>query len=405
MTGEYGPRNVLVHLPHGPYPSGPTRSTADELAWLQTQLSPRTSLVSINYRLGADAQTEPTTFPIAIHDVAKAFAYLTSSTSPFNEGQNDPPKICLLGSHIGGALATMLALTEPNDIHGMAVIEPMVDWVGLDEIVEQLRLGEDGPRKRQRHKSSMRFGANDQSVAAAAESLIKLRAQLFPTPSSYFDPFASPLLFLRAPGRDTPLGHTVGDQLVKDMGLDETDGGYGRDNLPGSYDDERQLGGRSTPTSSSESQATASGDSNAIFVSDIMPSVATLPQAPRRRRKVLQRWPSVGRPESTLLPHVKVFVEVMHDQLDNDPQTVDVRLGHAALMRAQGSELVELMRRACFFGREKGFAEERVQLHDEPPVAVQSGEEIRSHGKTSSSAASSMHESALQWTQDMFRRD
>ncbi|KAI1611983.1 hypothetical protein EDD36DRAFT_271114 [Exophiala viscosa] len=396
-TGENGQRNILVHLPRGPDPNGLTRSTTGELAWLQTQLSPTTSLVSINYRLGADAQGEPTTFPIPIHDVATAFAHLTSSTSPFNSGQNDPAKICLLGSHIGGALATMLALTEANDVHAVAVVEPLVDWVGLDEIVEQLRAGEDAPRKRQRHKSNVRFGANDQSVLAAAEDLIKLRAQLFPTPSSYFDPFASPVLFLRAPGRDTPLSNTVGDQMVEDLGLDEIRGGYGSDNLPRSS--------KGDSTSASASAAPAPGDPNPTFVSDIMTSATTSSQTPRRRRKVLQRWPSVGRPESTLLPRVKVFVGALQNHPDAESQFVDPRLGHTALMRAQGSELVELMRRACFFGREKGFAEDRVQLHDEPAITAESAEEVDSYGKTSSSTASSMPESAVKWAQAMFRSD
>ena len=32
------------------------------------------------------------------------------------------------------------------------------------------------------------------------------------------------------------------------------------------------------------------------------------------------------------------------------------------MLRAQGEELVELVRRTCFYGREKGIAEARVQL-------------------------------------------
>lgn len=392
MTGENSQRNILVHLPCGPHPSSPPQSTADELSWLQKQLSPTTSLVSINYRLGGDPQTEPTTFPIAIHDVATAFGYLTSSTSPLHEGLNKPPRICLLGSHIGGALATVLALTQPDDVHALAVIEPMVDWVSLDEIVEQLRSGEEVPRKRQKHRGNLRFGCNDQSVLAAAEGLIKLRAKLFPTPSSYFDPFASPVLFLRAPGRDTPLGNTVGDQLVQDLGLEETDGGCGGD-------DERQHGELSTPTA----PAIASSNANTTFNSDTMPSATAPPQNPPRRRKVLRRWPSIGRAESTDLPSVKVFVQAPHDQPDTDTQSVDVRLGHAALMRAQGSELVDLMRRACFFGREKGFAEERVQLHDGPAITQDSSKESNSESDSSSSAATSMQETAVTWAEDMFR--
>jgi hypothetical protein len=40
----------------------------------------------------------------------------------------------------------------------------------------------------------------------------------------------------------------------------------------------------------------------------------------------------------------------------------DILGGEAGVLRAQGEELVEMMRRACFYGREKGVGETRVQL-------------------------------------------
>jgi hypothetical protein len=48
--------------------------------------------------------------------------------------------------------------------------------------------------------------------------------------------------------------------------------------------------------------------------------------------------------------------------------------GEAGVLRAQGEELVELMRRACFYGREKGLGEARVQLQkmeDRPESEVE----------------------------------
>ncbi|KAK5212268.1 hypothetical protein LTR47_007183 [Exophiala xenobiotica] len=382
-SGHNGPRNLLVHLPAGPSLNSPS---FDALPQLHGQLLSNTSLVTVNYRLGlgSDNSTdEKTSFPTPVHDVSTALGYLTSSTSPFNEGHDEPPRICLVGSHIGGALATMLALTEPNGIHALAVHEPTVDWVSLDEIVEQLRGARLTPRQRQKQKIT-RFGVDDASVLAAAEDLVKLRAKLFPTPSSYFDPFASPLLFLRAPGRDTPLEQTVGDQLVNEMGLNDYDGGFRDSNDFGPYDDDWQQGGptRSTlntrssspapigselPFASSETAGTR--NDGATLVSDIIsPPTSATPQSPTRRRKVLQRWPPVGRPESVMLPYVKVFVQATSNPPDipgSEAEAVDMHLGHAALMRAQGAELVELMRRACFFGREKSFAEERVRLYEE----------------------------------------
>ncbi|KIW20643.1 hypothetical protein PV08_01220 [Exophiala spinifera] len=409
---QKGPRRILVHLPPGPSLRTPAHDVQPQL---RTLLSPNTSIVTVHYRLGLanDATTEETTcFPTPIHDVSTALEYLTSSTSPFNDGQHEAPRICLLGSHIGGALATMLALTQPNDVHALAAIEPLVDWVSLDEIVEQFRPIKDMARKRQKYKAT-RFGIEDGSILAAAEDLVKLRAKLFPTPSSYFDPFASPLLFLRAPGRDTPLSSTVGDELVEEMGLNEHDGGFVEFDYPEDpLQEEHSLYARSTnsplsprigSTGSSEDPVTGSSSADTAPT-----SVATQPQSPPRRRKVLQRWPSIGRPESVLLPYVKVFVQsppVSLDKVECMSDEIRSDLGHTALMRAQGKELVELMRRACFFGREKGFAEERVQLsegiaHDEDRWRG----DVESHPST---RRLSMHlqEQALGWAEAMLAKE
>lgn len=422
VAGHNGPRNLLVHLP--PRPSLNSTSL-DVLPQLHGQLLPNISLVTINYRLGLGSDTstdEKTSFPTPVHDVSTALGYLTSSTSPFNEGHDEPPRICLLGSHIGGALATMLALTEPNDIHALAVLEPMVDWVSLDEIVERLHSARSIPRKRQKQKVT-RLGVDDASVLAAAEDLIKLRAKLFPTPSSYFDPFASPLLFLRAPGRDTPLGQTVGNQLVNEMGLND---GFGDSDDLGPYDDDWHQGGpsRSTlntslsspaPTGSelrSSSEMKVTSDGEATLVSDIIsPPTSATPQSQTRRRKVLQRWPPVGRPESVMLPYVKVFVQAASNPADipgSEAEAVDMNLGHAALLRAQGTELVELMRRACFFGREKSFAEERVQLYEESPRAGEpdttSAEEFKAAADFVTHPSLRLQSKAVKWAEQMLTR-
>ncbi|KAJ9635289.1 hypothetical protein H2204_005850 [Knufia peltigerae] len=388
------PRHVLVHLPPGPSLKVPAFNVQPRL---NTLLSPNTSIVTIHYRLGLDTDAttdEKTCFPTPIHDVSTALSYLTSSTSPFNEGQHEEPKICLFGSHIGGGLATMLSLTHPDDVHALAVIEPLVDWVSLDEIVEQLRRTKDTARKRHKHRAT-RFGVDDSSVLAAAEDLIRLRARLFPTPSSYFDPFASPLLFLRAPGRDTPLNRTVGDDLVEEMGLNDSNGGFGdTENLEGDLQEEYYSSHAPLP--------------------DTMPTPlsTTQSQSPPRRRKVLQRWPAIGRPESAILPHVKAFVRSplvvgSFDEVEGNSDGVHSEQGHAALMRAQGSELVELMRRACFFGREKGFAEERVRLYEETAHDQDMGSESAEALTTSSHSRPSMrlHEQALSWAETMLAKD
>ncbi|EXJ66189.1 uncharacterized protein A1O5_10805 [Cladophialophora psammophila CBS 110553] len=404
----HGPRNLLVHLPPGPSIDANETPSIEVLPQLQHSFPPSTSLVSINYRLGygidsAILPKESTCFPVPIHDVSTAFDYLTSPTSPYNADYEEAPKICLLGSNIGGALATMLALTEPNAIHALAVVEPMIDWAGLDDIVEQLRTAETSSpisQKRQKQNATTRRGVKNQSVRAAAAELIKLRAKLFKTPSAYFDPFASPMLFLRAPGKDTPSATSVTDQLVHEAGLDLLNG-YG--------DDDSQQSGSSTLTglsASSHNVTETSSDEN-----DTGPDLT--PKTQPRRRKVLRRWPAVGLPESVTLPHVKIFVASQTGQ-DAHPvssEAEDLARGHAALMRAQGLEMAELMRRACFLGREKSFAEEHVRVHERQTIdeleqqpehqiqkcAVQpQGEKAQTKAKL---------QDAIEWVAGMFARE
>lgn len=392
---------MLIRLPPGPTIEPTSPAVNGAFPDLLHGLPPSTWLVTINYRLGPDPNPSKGThyFPIPVHDVSTAFEYLTSSNSPFNENQDSEPKICLLGSHIGGALATMLALTRPNDIHAIAVLEPMVDWIGLDQVVEELQRTDSSlpiaSRKRQKQKATLtRYGTDTRSVLSAAQEIIKLRGKLFKTPSAYFDPFASPLLFLRAPGRDTPLGSTVGDQLVSEMGSDEGDGEHGDYDAFGPSDEHWPRAGPSPTTAVSKSESefqaspsptmaataesstpprnAAEDTTESMFVSDESPPTPspTDPPRPPRRRKVLRRWPSVGRPESVMLPYVQVFVQAQSESngppapipRSDAPPATDTNKGLSALMRAQGTELAELMRRACFYGREKGFAEERVLL-------------------------------------------
>ena len=405
------------------------------LSNLRTLLAPVTTLVTVNYRLGRLHKAESSSeeayhFPIPIHDVATVFSYLTCPTSPFNEGQDVKPKICLLGSHIGGALATMLALTEPNEIHALAAIEPVVDWVMLDEVVERLKSAKTPSsgvqKKRQKQKSTIRYGPDNQSVKAVAEQYLKLRAKLFSTPSAYFDPFASPTLFLRAPGRDTPLEGIGAGGLVREFDLDVEDDGYVDQDYFEPFDANGSPSGsgqqdyRSFPASRAVSAVSPpshseGGNETETSLESGVPPPASPTEAihPPRRRKVLRRWPPVGRPESVTLPYVKIFVRAQSPSRLDETHSTDPGMsqGHSALMRTQGAELVELMRRACFFGREKGYAEERVQLHEQGGAEVEgsSPSEAQSEEADSSMASSRtapcMQESAVRWIGEMFERE
>lgn len=352
--------------------------------------------------------------------------YLTSSSSAFNAGQHAPPKICLLGNRIGGALALTMALTQPNNIHALSITEPLVDWVVLDEIAEQFAKKDDsreieaptasgGPdqsRRRSKSRTTSRFtGASNEAILAAAGELIRLRSRLFKTPSAYFDPFASPLLFLRAPGRDTPLTTTVGDQLMQDLDIEEEPDS----DAFGPYDDDwaqrSHRSGSSTSTPNASSSDESIDEPSAAFVSDIQSSPNSYASSshpsptPTRRRKVLRRWPATGRTEDALLPHVRIFSTRPSPQSSNqsaptapDHLHIQLQQGLTTLLRAQSNELADLLRRACFYGRESGFAEQRVQLVVEE---LDESTDSSSSSVTTASTAN-MHSRAIAWAEAMF---
>jgi hypothetical protein len=209
------------------------------------------------------------------------------------------PRLSLYGSHIGGLLATTVALTGPTAIHSLAVLEPLVDWVSLDENQDEDNTKSSTTRRKT--KASTPRSLHDPA------RLLSIRSKLFRTPETYFDAFASPILFLRAPGRDCPSENP-------DPSLNSSPAAQAF----GSYDDGFQA---NFPTTSYQAL---------------------------RRRKVLRHWPP-NTTAPTLPPHTRVYVR-------------DTIGGEAGVLRAQGEELVEMMRRACFYGREKEVGEARVQL-------------------------------------------
>ncbi|KAK5051871.1 hypothetical protein LTR84_002674 [Exophiala bonariae] len=418
-------RNVILHLPPGPS-LGQTVQTwpaVDEQSSLLALASPNTTIVTINYRHGLSVDSENAEestinhcFPTPIQDVAEGLHFLTSDASPLNDGQEFIPKISLLGSRLGGGLAAMLALTQPNDIYALTMIEPMVDWVGLDEVVKHLRdatsdhTDETTPTwkkaARKRNRALNFPSVENKNILAAAEELLTLRSTLFKTPSAYFDPFANPVLFLRAPGRDTPLD-TAGDLLMRQLGIEYSSSGD--DDSFGPYDDDwGQNNPSAIESNSAYTEQSPSSNSEAGFVSDVItPDVEQQHSYPLpfgaspqpRRRKVLRRWPSIGRPEDVLLPGTKFFLRSVRppgSQDDPNP-AVDHERGLRALLRAQGMEFAELMRRACFYGRDSGFANERVLVHefgkDDDPTEFKTGE------------PSSISEQAVRWADQALKQD
>ena len=107
-------------------------------------------------------------------------------------------KMGVCGEFLGGGLATALSLTECRSgqpgITCAAVNNPVVDWVSLDDVQNQM------------HQTTQAHMLSTETTGSGLElaSLSRLRSQLFTKPEKYFDPFASPILFFRSAGTDVP---------------------------------------------------------------------------------------------------------------------------------------------------------------------------------------------------------
>ncbi|EPS33959.1 hypothetical protein PDE_08921 [Penicillium oxalicum 114-2] len=416
--------NVIVYLPPGPlcqgYPDNPrgkderlckeyAAQDSHQTQWhfkrpndhtgpsTQQMLAAQTSatVVTVNYRLGAippsrqsafsrlvrdgiDYSTQSATetvpeklsseqsaapesqqsffqYPTPIHDTLCAFDWIQSHLAPAQLG--------IYGSHIGGSLALMLALTEAQSVKAVATHLPICDWTSLDEYcltehpdiasanhtsVESTGTKRGSTRKRNR-KSSL--------VAVAPADLLPLldaRRALFPSPERCFDAFASPMLFLRSAGREVP---RVFPEYLSGP------------EYP-------------VPVLKSSKKARSVPDDNLLVLDELSLTETNetvdcdgedAGQTTVRRRKALSRWPPYGldygaggrgwsgsgvRRLEVTLPWVRIDVTGTTSGGNEAGSSRSV-------LADQGEEMVSIMRRACFFGKEKGFGERRVVLAKE----------------------------------------
>ena len=130
----------------------------------------------------------------------------TAYKSPMTAAK--PSSIGICGELAGGALATMLAVTEcssthedlePQGISALAVGNPILDWTELVPTIPKPNMsrahlfpkGGGSPR-----------GADNESLTA--NGLCNIRKTFFSNAETYFDPFASPLLFFCSPRTELP---------------------------------------------------------------------------------------------------------------------------------------------------------------------------------------------------------
>ncbi|KAJ6127145.1 hypothetical protein N7523_002757 [Penicillium sp. IBT 18751x] len=390
--------NVILYLPPGPLFQGPganpaqddaasfeLHEQADSLDVNSKGSSPQhllasaasATVVTINYRLGGPKgesalpektfleQVQPPTpgdsdstpngqkdfykYPTPVHDTLAGFDWIQNNLNPAH--------LTVFGSHIGGSLALMLALTEAQSVQAVAAYEPVCDWPSLDDhcAIEDpaTEMGTDVKRHPGTKKASKKK-ISDSSAPADLVPLLQARERFFSSPERCFDAFASPILFLRSAGRDTPRSfprYLIGP-------------GYPVPTLK-----------KTRKFTSAEQLDVLDGS---LWDRDVYPDVDAEdqynPSAPVvRRRKAVSRWPpygldygirkktwagsdhGIGRLQVTL-PWVRVFLRGgFGESLEEESKE------HTVLAK-QGEEMVSLMRRACFWGREKGFGEKKVTL-------------------------------------------
>ncbi|KKZ66921.1 hypothetical protein EMCG_07417 [[Emmonsia] crescens] len=456
--------NVILYLPPGPlFPNNQSDTAtrfideakkpaySDRFPSPQHALSSTTlsTVVTVNYRLGEveeDGEQKCYYYPGPVHDTLAGFDWIFEHLKP--------KRLCVFGKHIGGSLAVMLALTEPRSVTAIAAHEPMCDWTSLDDYclktdaVPDEDIGADGAHsngsnhgekttlieeqiaKKRRRKKKVPFSPPD------LVPLLEARSSLFRNPDNFFDSFASPILFLRSAGKETPkfspAYYTGPDYPIPVLKIPPKDMISGPDFTR--YFQDLDLDLIPSPPLDLDSDST-----------DL--------EKPVRRRKALSRWPPYGleyndRPGAKSLglwagkpnlPHVRIFV---HSDLTSElepelapeltPEAgVDTNIfatasqagyeGRSALnsgaddvsrqveesdefhsdsrteentpkyipstprprrrrtsrkrtleddgetiLARQGAEMVSLMRNACFWGREKGYAEERVKTVNIP---------------------------------------
>ncbi|CEO60761.1 hypothetical protein PMG11_05307 [Penicillium brasilianum] len=384
--------NVILYLPPGPLFQGhadrvqeginSNDTTFENREWAvntvptsgfthQQTLASTTSaiVVTVNYRLGSvstpttsnedtnqnSVQTSPLPsssppshsvsqsqssfykYPTPIHDTLAAFDWIQTHLQPAQLG--------VLGSHIGGSLALMLALTEAQSVKAVASIMPICDWPGLDEYctTEQLSASGGTTDQASQGKSTKRASKKKAHRVTAPTDLVPLlaaREALFASPERCFDAFASPILFLRSAGRDVPRSfpeYMTGPEyplpVLKTISRGTLDESLSNPEFDPLAAEEDEVSEASHPTV--------------------------------RRRKALSRWPPYGldygaggrgwdgngvRRLQVTLPWVRVYVEGAEGK------------ENGSVLAEQGEEMVSVMHRACFFGREKGFGERRVSL-------------------------------------------
>ncbi|EAW16020.1 uncharacterized protein NFIA_053660 [Aspergillus fischeri NRRL 181] len=388
-----GKPNVIIRLPPGPFfqreaehgeSSGGPYSETLARPYLKTKKKGVSAVKKqVFYR-----------YPTPVHDTLAGFDWVQQNLQPARLG--------VIGTRIGGSLALMLALTEAQSVHAVTALEPICDWPGLDEHC----LMEEQPAHEGNTASKRTRGAG--SRVPAAQDLVPLleaREKFFASPERYFDAFASPVLFLRSAGKDVP----------RTFPKYRTGPDYPVPVLVSSKPDRQPIGVWDPDTQDqaihqqgdiydSETDLPSDPDSDTKSRNDPADASFGIQGRAIRRRKALSRWPPYGLDYGSsvshryhiynqgikrlemALPNVRLFVRA-HENENEQPDPVPASDGDGkrqaprhsrktqrrSVLAQQADEMVDVMRRACFWGREKGYGESRVTLAQVPPGSGEEG--------------------------------
>ncbi|EJT73855.1 hypothetical protein GGTG_07710 [Gaeumannomyces tritici R3-111a-1] len=147
----------------------------------------------------------PPRWPTPLHDVLHGYSWITRNLAPQHALRRD---IHVCGSYLGASLAAALGLTESQKFNGMAVRSVALhngiyDWTtflpghAINWLPQQ-----DGSSYNQADVEMM--PEREERGETAFRYLKRVMPTLFGSPSSLFDPFASPCLFFHNAGFEAP---------------------------------------------------------------------------------------------------------------------------------------------------------------------------------------------------------
>lgn len=256
-----------------------------------------------------------------------------------NEEGEEQLKIGLTGDLIGGSLALALGLTECRitdaaRVVAVSVREPILDWVFEHDVTLQ-RDATASAALADNHTDSI---AELKRREEAVDAFWTLRHCSFPGryPYRYFDPFASPMHFLRSPASRIP-NLQPGAQAMEVAGYDDLD----EDPLDDEVEEEqiRRIVGAPEPSLSSSESPSSNGSTASESGSESAGPPVKRPMSPNdpRRFKRPLRYPPSHCAPLMVLPRLQIAT---HPQSQLRPQAEDfIRLLRRGLLRGQGYKM------------------------------------------------------------------